>query len=564
MPNLLEYAASQQSAYLQGTTPAYRRQHAQVFTPPEIARFMAGLFSRVPATFRLLDPGAGAGALTVAVCERVLRLRARREVHAHLFETDRALAETLRRNLEHCQRELHSAGHSLSFKIEQDDFIAAASPLLDEQSSLFGLPTLCDDFDAVIMNPPYFKVKKDSKHARLMERLVHGQPNAYAFFLALAARLLKPNGELVAITPRSFCNGLYFRGFRRWFFERMSLDHIHLFESRTEAFRQSDVLQESVITKAHRLGQPSRRVAITGSYGKRIPQPLGFQTLSHDEIVDDSCGECLVKIPVAEEDCRIMRLVEAMPGRFEQVGLRISTGPVVTFRATELLLREPNEEPVVPLLMPHNVKPYRTQWPINRRRHPVYILDCAASRKRKLLVPTRNYVVLKRFSAKEEKRRLTAACLLRSEQKTARIGLENHLNYVYHAERELTDEETFGIAALFNSVLLDRYFRILSGNTQVNATEIRNLPFPSLDVLAAIGRQVQSLADRGSARVERLVAGALARSIRNGTPRSRRCCDAVGQTGSTSRHFSTGRHFALMLPTSPGRPKSGLLTTRTI
>ena len=104
------------------------------------------------------------------------------------------------------------------------------------------------------MNPPYFKLRKDSAHAKLMEKIVHGQPNIYAFFMALAARLLKQNGEIVAITPRSFCNGLYFRGFRHWYFERVALDHIHIFESRTETFKHSNVLQESIITKVHRLG----------------------------------------------------------------------------------------------------------------------------------------------------------------------------------------------------------------------------------------------------------------------------------------------------------------------
>jgi adenine-specific DNA-methyltransferase len=508
MHQLAEYAVRLQSEYIARTTSAHRKECGQVFTPPEIARFMANLFSTVPRRFRLLDPGAGAGSLTVAVCERVLRLRSPRRLEIHLFEPEPDLAEALRRNMEHCARVLGGAGHGLTFTIQQEDFIAAASPHLNGQATLFG-PTVPDKFDGVIMNPPYFKVRKDSEHARLMERVVHGQPNAYAFFLALAARLLAPDGELVAVTPRSFCNGLYFRGFRRWFFKRMSLEHVHLFESRTEAFKEAEVLQESVITKSHKLGQPVRIVTITGSYGKDIPKHLKGQELPHAEIVDNSCGECLVKIPVTDDDCKIMRLVEALPCRFEQTGLRISTGPVVTFRATDLVLQQRDGESVVPLLMPHNIKPYRTEWPIARKQHPVYIIDSEASRKRKLLVPTRNYVVLKRFSAKEEKRRLTAACLLRSEQETERIGLENHLNYIYHVDRELSEDETFGIAALFNSTLLDRYFRILSGNTQVNATEIRNLHFPSLQVLADIGREVRSLPEKNPARVERIVVGAL-------------------------------------------------------
>ena len=504
MPSLPDHAAQRQLKYLEDTTPSYRKGQGQIFTPPEIGQFMAGLFSRVPKQFRLLDPGAGAGVLSVAVCERVLQQSTPRQLFIHAFEPESTLAEILRGNLEHCKQTLAKAGHSLAFSVVQEDFIAAASPHLEEPGTLLK-PTIPDDFDAVIMNPPYFKLRKDSEHAKLMGRVVHGQPNAYAFFLTLGARLLKPDGELVAITPRSFCNGLYFRGFRRWFFERMSLEAIHLFESRTDIFKDSGVLQESVITKSRKLGTPSKQVRITGSFGKDMPKRLQCQMLPHASIVDNSCGEQLVKIPASDDDCKIMRLLEAIPQRFEETGLRISTGHVVTFRATDLILQEHNGEPVVPLLMPHNIKPYRVEWPVTRKQHPVYIIDNEQSRKRKLLVPTRNCVVLKRFSSKEEKRRLTATCLLGREQEASRIGLENHLNYVYLADRELTENETFGVAALFNSVLLDRYFRILSGNTQVNATEIRNLHFPSLEQLADIGQRVRNLPDKQPDTIERII-----------------------------------------------------------
>jgi adenine-specific DNA-methyltransferase len=155
--------------------------------------------------------------------------------------------------------------------------------------------------------------------------------------------------------------------------------------------------------------------------------------------------------------------------------------------------------------MPHNIKLFRTVWPVVRKQHPLCILDSEVSRRRRLLVPTGNYVILKRFSAKEETRRLTAGCLLRRQQKTVRIGIENHLNYVYHVSRGLTEDETFGIAALFNSMLLDRYFRLISGNTQVNAADIRRLHFPSLDRVAEIGSRVRRLSSRDLSEVESIV-----------------------------------------------------------
>jgi adenine-specific DNA-methyltransferase len=124
----------------------------------------------------------------------------------------------------------------------------------------------------------------------------------------------------------------------------------------------------------------------------------------------------------------------------------------------------------------------------------------------RLLLPTRNYVLLRRFSAKEEPRRLTASCFLKADQERPYVALENHLNYVYHAERELTVNETYGLAALFNSALLDRYFRIISGNTQVNATELRTMNFPDLKSLARIGKEIQPILEGASSTyIERIV-----------------------------------------------------------
>jgi adenine-specific DNA-methyltransferase len=41
--------------------------------------------------------------------------------------------------------------------------------------------------------------------------------------------------------------------------------------------------------------------------------------------------------------------------------------------------------------------------------------------------------------------------------------------------------------------LLDTYFRISNGNTQVSATELRMMPLPSLSVINAIGRKARVL-----------------------------------------------------------------------
>jgi adenine-specific DNA-methyltransferase len=502
--DLMTFAADLQKRHEAATTVESRKEKGQVFTPVGVCRYMAGLFTRVPDRVRLLDAGAGIGCLAAAFCERVLTLPSPHRLEITLYESDPALLPLLEENMRHCRSALAVAGHDLSFSIRNEDFILNSRGRR-EQRMLFDDGDVGDEFDAAIMNPPYFKTGADSAHALAMGDAFQGQTNIYMMFMARAAELLRPNGEMVAITPRSYCNGLYFKHFRRWFFSRMALRHVHLFECRRSTFE--DVLQESLITLTHRLGVAGPSTTITTSVGKDIPERLETLTLPATTVLDDSSGDMVLRIPVSAEDMAILEAVEAWPDRFAELGLCISTGPVVLFRTREFLLAKLDGEESVPLLEPHNVKAFETAWPVEKRGKPTAFRVCPESRKH--LVPTRNYVLLRRFSAKEERRRLTASWFLRAEATRPYLALENHLNYVYHADRELTDDKVYGLTALFNSALLDRYFRIISGNTQVNATEIRSIRFPCLERVAEIGQRLKMLEAFRPEKVERIVLGVL-------------------------------------------------------
>jgi adenine-specific DNA-methyltransferase len=489
------------------TSSEHRKRCGQFFTPKSVCRFMAGLFSLQEVHFRLLDPGAGVGSLTAAVCEEFCRLKSPRQLEVHLFENDFKVIPWLETNMQLCSRSVEAAGHTMEYFIHASDFITEAGEEFSQSRDLFTGESSLGRFDGVIMNPPYFKIPRDSVHARLMDAIVHGQPNIYALFLALAAHLLRPGGELVAITPRSFCNGLYFRDFRSWFLKRMSLEHLHLFESRTETFRGAGVLQESIVTLSRRSDEQASFAKVSTSVGADIQKSAPCQVVPIAKIIDSVSHDYVVRIPTNGRDSETMDLVESLPMRFAETGLRISTGPVVLFRAEEFLIDEPHGRGAVPLLFPHNVKPFETVWPIRQRRKPCAFRNCAASRR--LLLPTKNYVLLKRVTAKEERRRLTAGCFLGMQQSDDFVALENHLNYVYHGNRELSEDEVFGIAALLNSALFDRYFRLLSGSTQVNATELRTLRFPPLDAVETLGRHVRRLLPLSETALEDIVREAL-------------------------------------------------------
>jgi adenine-specific DNA-methyltransferase len=133
------------------------------------------------------------------------------------------------------------------------------------------------------------------------------------------------------------------------------------------------------------------------------------------------------------------------------------------------------------------------KWPLEHFDKPQGVSKHAGP---KLLVKNSTQIVLRRFSAKEESRRIIAAILPEGAFGTELIALENHLNYLYRPGGMLTDEEAMGITAFLNSTLVDRYFRITNGNTQVNATELRKLPLPRQDQLTRIGDQVARLPNK--------------------------------------------------------------------
>ena len=441
---------------------------------------MASLLTRLPHTIRVLDPGAGVGMLSAAVCERVASLQSPRCVEIHAYETDRAVLPLLGTTLARARDYLAEHGHKLEFCVYDRDFILDGPGLPD--ANLFGF----DRFDIAILNPPYLKINKDSPYAAAMADLVHGQPNLYALFMALAGHCLKPGAQFVAITPRSFCNGPYFHAFRRWFLSRLSIERLHLFESRRDAFAEAEVLQENVITYARASATQSPTIQISHSPGRCVLEASPSLALDASTVINGA--DRIIRLPVSEAEVTILHAVESWPDRFEQLGLRVSTGPVVQFRAIEFIHRGYERNGRIPLLSVQNVYPFRTMWPA---RNPAKTLSFDVTpRSRKLLVPAANYVLVRRFSAKEEARRLVASPVFVDAFECESFALENHLNYIYLTNRSLTRDEVLGITAMLNSRLLDVYFRTISGNTQVNAAEIRMLPFPDLPTLSRLGRSL--------------------------------------------------------------------------
>lgn len=484
--------------YASRQSPGHRKEHGLYLTPVAVADYMARTVDVAGPRLRILDPAAGAGVLCCALVEALAKHSqmdaAGRLGHIELVahEVDGGLVPALRAVLAHLAAWARRRGLAVSAEVVAKDFIAAHAGAVRANGELFPHQPRSATFDVVIANPPYFKIAKTDSRALALPELVHGQPNIYALFMAVSAALLRAEGQLVFITPRSFASGPYFRRFRDVFFRLIQPRQVHVFGSRRSAFGRDDVLQENVILAGTRRdrwqhGAPAE-LSVTSSDGvgdmaqpRRCAVDLGMA-------IDLQSADKVLRLPSSSEDKAVVRMVDAWPSSLQALGLGISTGPVVPFRAARHIGKTGSVPSThVPLLWMNHVRPLQATWPLATHK-PEYIEREPA----RLLLPNRNYVLIRRFSAKEEPRRLTAAPYLAAKLPTPLLGLENHLNYVHRPGGELTEDEAWGLATLYSSGLLDTYFRTINGNTQVSATELRTLPLPTHETIVALGRSVRA------------------------------------------------------------------------
>lgn len=442
---------------------------------------MADRLSLNRPSIRLLDPGAGIGSLTAAVVERILKSDQRpASLHVDAFEIDSTLAGHLHDTLELCAKRLAEIGVYFSSVIHRTDFISDTSLAL--RDDLFA--SECQHYHAAILNPPYRKIATDSVERRHLEGVGLPVVNLYTAFLGLVVKLLADDGELVAITPRSFCNGPYHAPFRRFFLDEMAIKSMHVFESRKAAFNEADVLQENIIIHAVKTRiQPQTATIFTS--GGQSDDMVAYHELRYEKIVLPDDAQRFIRIVEDSIDDAVQQQLQSLPTRLDHMGLSASTGRVVDFRAADLLQSVSNNQ-TAPLLYPQHLQQSRIQWPNPKAKFNA--LTVSESR-RDLFVPNDTYVLVKRFTAKEERKRVVAAVHFKGDTLTELLGIENHLNYIHHSGHGLDANLARGLALYLNSTLLDRYFRLFSGHTQVNATDLYSLPLPTREQLETLGRE---------------------------------------------------------------------------
>jgi adenine-specific DNA-methyltransferase len=453
----------------------------QFFTVLPVARLMASMIETKADAVSILDAGAGVGSLFAAAVSQLCRRRRKpKAIHVTAHEIDGHLERRLKQAAQACARQCDAFGVGFTSEVRIGDFLEAAAQIIGD-----GFFRTERRFDLAILNPPYFKISSESQTRKTLQRAGIETSNIYAGFLAAAARLLAPGGEMIAITPRSFCNGTYFRKFRNWFLGEMTLRRLHTFVSREAPFREDEVLQETVIFRAVK-GATQGRITVTSSTDPS-DTAITSQIVDYAQVVRPDDPQCYIRILTDDLAQQVAARMAACRTSLADLGLVVSTGRVVDFRARDYL-RNAAETGTVPLVWQAHFNGGYILWPKSGTRKPEHFLAAPAVEDQ--LVPNEPYVLVRRFSAKEERRRVVAAVYDPGRLSCKAVAFENHLNYFHHNGGGIDMPLARGLAAFLNSTIVDLYFRQFSGHTQVNATDLRSIRYPTRDQLERAGASI--------------------------------------------------------------------------
>ncbi len=454
--------------FMSSVPKAKRKKYGQFFTNVTTAKFMASLFSFdfSKEEISILDAGAGTGILAAAVIQRLVAEGYKGQIHVTCYETDELVLPLLEENMMASERLTN-----VSVTILNENYITSQD---FSGNDLFH--SKVKKYDYIIGNPPYLKISKDAAEALAMPEVCHGAPNLYFLFWAMGIHNLKAGQELVYIIPRSWTSGAYFRKFRDYLFDKCIITDIHLFESRDKVFDGESVLQETIIVKVKKTNVAPQYVSITTSSTSDFNDLRQFYA-PYETVVSKTRFVYLV---TNEDDTKILRTINKFHKTLPEINLKMQTGIIVDFRTREVL-RDELEDGAYPLLYSQHIKEGKVVWPLGKEGEVI------KTDKKSYLQENGDFLIVKRFTSKEEPRRLQCGIYLKKKYDRFKyISTQNKVNFIKCDSPCVT----YGLYVLLNSTLYDCYYRILNGSTQVNSTEINQMPIPERQVIEEMGREL--------------------------------------------------------------------------
>ena len=455
---------------LEGFVLDKQKDLCQFFSNESLACFLSD-FINLPniskdEEIKLLDAGAGDGILSFAAVLKLIKL-GYKNIDIKLYEIDSSLHKIIKSNLNILK--IQNPELNLNYTVIKKDFLKVNIKLIKNH------------FDLAVINPPYKKNKHSFRYDA--NKVPLNISNDYASFMALAFMALKTEGQLISISPRSFCSGTYFKDFRDYLIQESYIENIHIFKSRINVFKKDSILQENIVCSLRKSHKCSKSIEISHSKDLDFNIDYSKNIYRYQNIIKSQNDNHFIFLPESKSQQKSIEIVENLCSNMEKNEYMVKTGPIVPFRMKKLISNKASEHNI-PILRLKNIDAFKINWTSDKNN--TYLKKKETKDER--LVQKDICILLRRFAPKENQYRIIATVFNPDQSNFKEIAVENHLNIIY--KENFTHEEALGLTCILNSYLYDDYFRSLCGSTQINKSELMKLNIPSTNSIKKLGRLI--------------------------------------------------------------------------
>lgn len=457
-------------AYTEMLPAEFRATLGIYYTPPALTGRLIALATEAGVAWekaRVLDPACGGGAFLAPVAQRI--------IDALPNCSPRILLRSIAARLRGYEIDPFAAWLS---QVALDAVLLPVSHAVGEK--IPAVVAICDSlqqcppsaaFDLVIGNPPYGRVRLGTADRIRFKRSLYGHANLYGLFTDIALQHAKIGAVVAYVTPTSFLAGQYFKNLRTLLASEAPPVAIDFVDARKGVF--DSVLQETLLATyaVGAVSQPVRLHTISPANGIA----LSVSKAGSASLPLDSSQPWL--LPRSSKDVALVRRLVRMRHRLADWGYEVSTGPLVWNRHKDQLVNESGSNRR-PLIWAEAVSSDgRFVYRANKRNHAPYFEVRPGD---EWLVVDTPCVLLQRTTAKEQSRRLIAACLPESflTQVGGSVVVENHVNMIKPRPGTTPIVMAPTLSVFLNSAAADRAFRCVSGSVAVSAFELESLPLP--------------------------------------------------------------------------------------
>ena len=457
------------------------------FTKKETARLMANMLTldESKTAYTVLDPGAGTGILASAVIEEICkRCKNCRQIFVTCYENNPEFVDMLQDNLERVRKKArHDYDVRVYVTIYEENYITESR----NHYTVTFVDVVEDKFDIIICNPPTDFVEKGTTEAKRAGGVTQVKISAAYLFAKMAGKHLEENGRLVIMLPTTVASASALTGFRREMAENLALDKIHLFIGKQKNESRAIPLKKSILLSYGKCEKPSSVTISTSTDWGKPENTVVLPELDYNFVVDEKDGT--LTLPKSVEETKIVQYITGFPETLTSLGLKMSTGLVIDSRCEGMLFTEPIKG-CIPLIRPTAIKGGQIRFPLPIKHQ--YIAPLHAS----LMQKNKNMVIVKRVPAKSDERFVNAAIYMASQLPQYKyISTHNKINFIDTKEKdgEMCARLVFGLFALLNSTIYDRYLSIVSKSKQINSKEMKELPLPPRNIIENMGMRLMSL-----------------------------------------------------------------------